>query len=196
MNANAKSTKMEEALQAMCNPITYLSLYHKGLERMVEAGKITLNMSAQQNNDVLAAIKKALKGTQLDSSGLDLAGQAFEGYIAIQKNMLDMALEQSASIISAIGECVADSSKAKSELANIMQLTMDRSINAQNKVVDFASRQSKAVNENLKSQAGIAGTPVEVMTDSLQRGFDTVVSAQKEILNIAAKPLKAAVGRA
>jgi hypothetical protein len=196
MNANAKSTMMEETLEAICNPITYLSLYQKGLERMVEAGKITLNMSAQQNNDILAAMKKALKSTQLDLSGLDLASQAFEGYIAIQKNMLDMALEQTASLIESIEECLSDSSKAKSELANMMQLTVDRSINAQNTVVDFASRQAKAVNENLKSQPGLAGTQIASVADTIQRGFDTVISTQKEILNIAAKPMKAAVARA
>jgi hypothetical protein len=196
MNANAKSTKMEETMEAICNPMTYLALYHKGLERMVDAGKITLNMSAQQNDDVLAAIKKALKGTQMDLSALDLAGQAYQGCIAIQKGMLDMALEQSASLIEAIESCMSDSSKAKSELANMMQLTVDRSLSAQNNVVEFAARQTKAVNENLKSQPYIVGTPAESVTDTIQRGFDTVISAQREIMNLAVKPVKAAVARA
>jgi hypothetical protein len=190
MNANIKST-MDETLQAICDPVAYATLCHTGFERAVEASKIGLNLAAQQNNDIVAAIKKALKGTSLNLSGLDLFSQAVEGYIAIQKSLLDMALDQSASILESIGECVLDNSKAKTELANIMQQTVDRSLNAQNTVVEFASKQTKALHENLKSQPGIAGTPVEAVSDTIQRGFDTVISAQKEIMSIAAKPLKA-----
>jgi len=191
MNANIKSTKMDETLEAICNPVAYATLCHKGFERAVEAGKIGLNLAAQQNNDGIAAIKKALKGSQLNLSGLDLFSQAVEGYIAIQKSLLDMALDQSASILESIEECTLDKSKAKTELANIMQQTVDRSLNARNTVVEFASKQAKVLHENLMAQPGIAGSPVEAVSDSVQRGFDTVISAQKEILNIAAKPLKA-----
>lgn len=193
MNANIKSTMMDETLEAICNPVAYATLCHKGFERSVEAGKITLNLAAQQNNDIIAAMKKALKDTPLNLSGLDLFSQALEGWIAIQKSLLDMALDQSISILESIEACTLDNSKAKTELANIMQQTVERSINAQNTVVEFASRQTKAVNENLKTQPGIAGTPVEAMADSIQRGFDTAVSAQKEIIDIAAKPLKTAI---
>lgn len=196
MNPNAKSNKMDETLESICNPVPCATLCHKGFERAVEAGKITLNLAAQQNNDIVAAVKKALKATQLNLSGLDLFSQAFEGCIALQKSLLDMALDQSTSILESIETCTLDKNKAKTELANIMQQTLDRSINAQNTVVEFASKQTKALQENLKAQAGIAGTPAETVADSVQRGFETVVSAQKEIIDIAAKPLKAAAGRA
>ena len=128
--------------------------------------------------------------------GMKAVREAVEGCIAIQKNLLDMAVDQSASVLESIEECTLDNSKAPAELASIMQQTLDRSIKAQNAVVEFASKQTKALHENLKAQPGIAGSPVEAVADSVQRGFDTVISAQKEIVKIAAKPPKAAAARA
>jgi hypothetical protein len=41
--------------------------------------------------------------------------------------------------------------------------------------------------ENVKRQPGFAGTPVETVTEAVQRGVDTVLEAQKEILASATK---------
>ena len=73
----------------------------------------------------------------------------------------------------------------------MIQQSVDRTVVAQKSVMDFAANQSKAVSETLKQQPGVAGTPVETVTDSVQRGVDTVLSTQKEILDVASKTLKA-----
>ena len=159
MTANAKSTKLEETIEATFSPVACATLYNKGLERAVEVSKTTLNLAAQQNADLLAAIKKALKGSSLPGTFVfDLAGQAFEGLIAVQKNLLDLALEQSNAAIEAIQEYGQDATKAKSEFGNVLQASLDRSIAAQNSVVEFAVKQTKAVSETVKQQPGIAGT--------------------------------------
>jgi len=195
MNANAKSTKTEETIENVFCPVAYATLATKAVERAVEAGKITLNLAAQQNADILAAIKKALKNTPLANlPGLDLAGQAVEGYIAIQKNLLDLAQEQFEAALEASQQ--TDISKAKSEINSILQASLDRSIAAQNQVVDFAVKQTKAGIDAVKAQPGVAGSPVEQVTESVQRGFDTVIAAQKEILNLATKQVKAASAKA
>jgi hypothetical protein len=200
MNANVKSTKIEETIEAALCPVAVATLANKGFERVVEAGKISLNLAAQQNADVLAAIKKALKGTPLATLPvLDLAGQAFEGLVAVQKHLLDLALEQSAATVASIEsakEIGLDANKAKAEFTSALQATLDRSIAAQNSVVEYAVKQTKAVNDAVKAQPGVAGSPAEQVADSVQRGFDSVVAAQKEILTLATKPLKTSAAKA
>ena len=73
---------------------------------------------------------------------------------------------------------------------------VDRVIAAQNTVVEFAVKQTKTNIETVKAQPGVAGTAVETVADSVQKGFDTVVAAQKEIVAQATKNVKAAAAKA
>jgi hypothetical protein len=185
-----KSTKSEIIDLTIC-PVACATLYHKGLERAVEAGKISLDQAVQQNADLVAAIKKALKGTSVPGLFiLDLAAEAFEGFVSVQKQLLALGLEQSSAMLAALENY--DQNTAKEDLASAFQATLDRSIAAQNTVTEYAAKQSKAVSETVKQQPGVAGTAVETIADSVQRSFDTVLGVQKEMLNIAVKPLKAA----
>jgi hypothetical protein len=171
----------------------YPTLAHKGFERAVEAGKISLDLAVQQNAEILAAIKKALKGTSLPGLFvLDLAGQAVEGFAAVQKQLLALALEQSAAAVEALQNFDLNSGTAKEDITAAFQASLDRSLTAQNVVTEYAAKQTKAVSEAVKAQPGIAGTAAETIADSMQRSFDTVLGVQKEMLNIAVKPLKAA----
>ena len=111
MTANTKSTKLEEMT------IDY-TLYTKGLERTIELSKSGLDQAVKQNAEILAAIKKALKGTSLPGLFvLDLAGEAIEGFVAVQKSLLDLALEQNNASIEAVQAYGKDADKAKAELA-------------------------------------------------------------------------------
>lgn len=126
----------------------------------------------------------------------DLAGQAFEGYVSLQKSLLDLTVEQSTAVVDAAKVCSHDASKAKAEVTNVIQQSVDRTVVAQNSVLDFAAKQAKAMNEAVKQQPGVTGTPVEAVTDSVQRGVDTVVATQKEFLKLATKSLKSTAAKA
>ena len=197
MSATAKSTKLEaEVIDLTSCPAACAALYEKGLERAVDAVKVALNLSLQQNADILAAIKKALKGTNLPGLFvLDLAGQAAEGCVAVQKQLLDLGLEQSSAAIKALQNLKLNAD-VQGDVAAAAQASLDRSLAAQNTVLEFVAKQSKAVSETVKAQPGVAGTAVETLAESMQRGFDTVLGVQKEMLDIAVKPLKASVVRA
>ncbi len=51
------------------------------------------------------------------------------------------------------------------------------------------------MSETVKQQPGVTGTPVETVTDSVQRGVDTVVATQKEFLKLATKSLKSTAAK-
>jgi hypothetical protein len=197
MTTNAKATKLEETIENTFNPTAIAAQYTKGLERTIELSKSNLDQAVQQNAEILASIKKALKGSSLPGLFvLDLAGQAVEGFVAVQKTLLDLALEQSNASIEAFQAYGQDATKAKAEFGNVLQASFDRATAAQNTVVEYAVKQTKTNIETVKAQPGVAGTAVETIADSVQKSFDTVIAAQKEIATQATKSLKAAAAKA
>jgi hypothetical protein len=187
----------KETIEATFSPAAVAAQYTKGLERAVEVSKTNLDQAVQQNAEILASIKKNLKNSSLPGTFVfDLAGEAFVGFVAVQKNLLDLALEQNAAAVAAFQAYGQDASKAKADFSNVLQASLDRSVAAQTSVVDYVVKQAKSISETVKQQPGVAGTVVETAADSVQKGFDTVVAAQKEIATQANKSLKAAAAKA
>ena len=77
-------------------------------------------------------------------------------------------------------------------VTSTFQESVERSVEAQKKVLEFASEQNKAVFEGAKQQLGGAAGPATVIVDSFQRGADAVLEAQKSFLDIASQPFAAA----
>ena len=193
----SKSTKsIAETIESTLNTCEATKLFNKGLERVVDASKTVLDLAAAQNADVLAAIKKAAKPAQVPEFVFDLAGQAVAGQVSLQKNLLDMILAQSLSVTEASHELVQEPTKAQAGISKLIQTSVDRAANAQDSVLEYAAAQTKAVTETLKSQPNVAGTPVETVADSIQRGVETAIATQKEIVANAAKASKSAVAKA
>jgi len=165
-------------------------LINKGLERAVEAGKTNLDLAAAQGADVLDAIKKALKPTQAPLFPLELAGEALTGSITLQKSLLDVIVLQAASITEAAQEAIAEPTKAQAGLAKLFQTSVDRTVAAQDQVLEYAAAQTKSVSSTVKAQANVAGSPVETFADQILKGVETAIATQKEILANAAKASK------
>jgi hypothetical protein len=72
--------------------------------------------------------------------------------------------------------------------AAIVQQTVEQAVAAQKKALDSSVAQTKAAFETAKKQFGLTGTPVEAAAESFQRGVDSLIETQKELLDIAAKP--------
>jgi hypothetical protein len=190
-----KPTYEENNMTTTFCPTELTAQYTKGLERTIELSKSNLDQAVKQNAEILASIKKALKGSTLPGLFvLDLAGQTVEGFVAVQKTLLDLTLEQSNASIAALQSFGKDTAKA--DFSNVLQASFDRAIAAQNTVVEFAVKQTKTNIEAVKAQPGVAGTAVETISDSVQKGFDTVVAAQNEITTQATKSLKAVAAKA
>lgn len=163
-------------------------LINKGLERAVEAGKTNLDLAAAQGADVLDAIKKALKPTQVPVFGLELAGEALTGSVTLQKSLLDAIVLQAASITEAAQEAIAEPTKAQAPLAKLFQTSLDRTVAAQDQVLEYAAAQAKSVNATVKAQANVPG--IENFTEQFQKGVETAIATQKEIMANAAKASK------
>jgi len=181
----AKSAKIEDILTVSLCPAAYATEINKGFERIVEASQTSLSLAAQQNADILAAIRKAVKDAPVaDTTALELAGEAFEGFVTIQKTLLDMAMEQSNAVVEAIEASGNDLNKASEQFSKLFRTTLDRSSTAQKLVSEYATKQAQSMTETASKPKKASAV--------VQRAMDDAIAAQKQILSIASKPMKVA----
>ena len=196
MEPKAKSTKKAPGdapdISLANLPLAMAGLVQNGVERIAELQKSALDFAAKQNAETIDVCRKAVRlpETSPVASMFDLSIQAFDSMVSIQKSMLDMMTEQSNSMLEYAQER-GTSMPGLEGLNDLVAESVDRAAAAQKSVLHFAEQQSKAVTETLKKQAGAPGTRVAEMADSVQRGVDAILESQKEMVDLAAKPLKA-----
>ena len=164
-------------------------LYTTGIERVAEAQKKAIDLTINHNAEMVSTWKKqtwAGPGFFM----LDLATTAFDRYAETQKGMIDLVVEQSHMLAGVVEERKVKAGKIVDDSMAKAQEAIDQSIGAQKTVLEFTTRQTKAAFETAKKQFGYAGTPAGASADSVQRGIEVVVDAQKELLDVLKVPLK------
>ena len=115
-------TILEEKIRATYNPDAYATQLNDGLEQAVEGGKISMKLATRQNAFFLDAITKALSGSLMPNPfGFNLGGPALESCVALQKDMLKMAMEQGTAVMEAIQESGKTAEKVRSEFRGMVQ---------------------------------------------------------------------------
>jgi len=170
---------------------TFTTLYSNGIERFAEVQKKSIDIAVKQNAEMRDASRKFAQVVP-GAPGLfllDLAASAFERYADTQKGAVDLVLEQSHALGDILKQRSASVSKAAEGAATIVEQTVEHSVAAQKKVLDYSAAQTKAAFATAKHQFGLAGTPAEAAAELFQRGVVSLIETQKELLDIAAKPL-------
>jgi hypothetical protein len=179
--------------------VAFATLFHKGVERFAEMQKNTLDIVANQTTDAIGAWKQAFAVPPSAPGAFlfDLFDQGMEKLAQTQKGMIDLAVQQSAHAIEATKERRDSASKWTTGMADIVSEATERTVAAHKIMLDFAAEQNKVVAAAVKRQAGLAGAPpVAAAVDTLQRNLDMAIQTQKELVEAAAKPLKAAAAHA
>ncbi len=164
-------------------------LYSTGIERLAEAQKKAIDLTINHNAEMVSTWKRqawAAPGFFM----FDLATTAFDRFAETQKGMIDLAVEQSRMLAGVIKDRKVKTGKIMDDSMAKAQEAIDQSIGAQKTVLEFTTRQTKAAFETAKKQFGYAGTPAGATADSVQRGIEVVVDAQKELLDVLNVPLK------
>jgi len=136
---------------------------------------------------------KRTLGLTAETPGLflfDLLGQTFERFVDTQKGIIDLAVEQSHAVAGLAKERGASATKMAEGVTALFQQTVEHSVAAQKKALDYYAEQHKAAYETVKKQFRFAGSPA---ADAFQSGIDTLIETQKTMLDIASKPLKRSV---
>ena len=120
-----KESILDETIKATYNPEAFAAQLNKGLEQVAEGSKISMKAIAQQNAAFLNSITKALSGPSLANPfGFVFGGQALESCIAMQKEMLARAMEQSTAVLEVMQEAGKTADKATAEFTNMIQQSL------------------------------------------------------------------------
>jgi hypothetical protein len=152
MHLETKPTKVETT-ESTCCPFASATLFSKGLKRVIEASKTSLDLAVEHNAEVLASCKKALSASSMPGAFLfDLAGKTFDGYVTFQKSLLDFTAEQNATAVEAAHRYSHDVGTAKEEITDVTRQSVDHAEAAQKTALDLAVKQTKEVSATMKQQ--------------------------------------------
>jgi hypothetical protein len=163
-------------------------LYTNGIERLAEVQRKGLEIAVKHNAEVANAWKKftlPMPGVLM----LDLATAAFERFAETQKGAIDLVVEQTHTLSKLMKERNVKATDTMEEGKKRAKEAIEHSVAAQKTVLDYTAKQTKAAFETAKQQLGYAGTPAGTAADSIERGMDIVLEAQKELLDLVAEPV-------
>jgi hypothetical protein len=163
-------------------------LFTAGVGRIADVQKKSIDIAMQQNAELSELWKKAIQKIP-GTPGLlllELQGSGFDRYAEIQKAAIDLVVEQSKAFADLVKDRTATAGKVSEEADTFAKKSVERVIAMQKKALDQTAVQAKAVVESSSRQFG-EGTPMEAAADSMQRGVDAIVDAQKELLNLAVR---------
>lgn len=170
----------------------FIPLYTKNVERLAELQKKSLDIAAEQNAELIAACKKAFNYIP-ETPGLflfDLVGQTFARFVETQKGAIDLAVEQSHVVAGLAKERGGSAVKVAEGVTALFKQSVEHSVAAQKKALDYYAEQHKSACEAAKKQFRIANNPA---ADAFQNGIDALIQTQKTMLDIVSKPFKSIV---
>jgi hypothetical protein len=162
-------------------------LYTNGIERLAEVQKKGLEIAVKHNAEVASTWKKftlPMPGVLM----LDLATTAFERFAETQKGAIDIMVEQTHTFAKLVKERKVTATDTVEEGKKRAKEAIEHSVAAQKTALDYTAKQAKAAFETAKQQLGYAGTPAGTVAESMERGMDIVLEAQKELLDLVAEP--------
>ena len=163
-----------------------VDLFLHGMERIAEMQKQWIDVALQHNAETVEFFKKASsKVPGLPRLPvLDLASGAMKGYADTQKATIDFAVEQGRVWSNSLKDRAATVRKSTESSTNVAKETMERSFQVQKKALEHTAAQTKALVDATRRQFGITGSQADALAETFERSVDTVVDAQKELLDL------------
>lgn len=162
------------------------TLFLRGVERIAEVEKQLLDTAVQHNKEMLEVMKKA--ATKVPGMPrlpmLDFVYGAMNRYVDVQKSVVDLMVEQNRIWTDALTDRTGTVKKSGESATRAVKQAMEGSFAVQKKALEHTAAHTKAVMDAARDQFGLSGTQTDVMTDTFRRGVDTIVEAQKELLNM------------
>ncbi len=165
------------------------TLFTSGVERIAEVQKKGIEIAVQHNSELVNLWKNSLQKLP-GAPGLfmlELESSGFGRYAEIQKAAIDLVVEQSHAFADLVKERTTAATRVTEDADGFAKKSVERVVALQKKVLEQVAAQAKAIVETSNEQFGVKGSPGETASDSIQRGVDAIVDAQKELLNMAVR---------
>jgi hypothetical protein len=167
---------------------TLTPAFVNGVTRVAEFQKTALDLVAESTTEWMGAWKKAFSVLPVNAPTFffDIANQAVQTAVETQKGAIDLVVEQTEAVTTIAKQRADAYTKIADTATTAFQTTVSRSVAAQKKVLEFASENNKAIFAATKKQIG--NNPASVLVDTFERGAETVIKAQKSILDATTQP--------
>ena len=117
----------------------------------------------------------------------DLIGQTFERFVETEKSAIDLAVEQSHTVVGLAKERGTSASKVAAGVTSLFKQSVEHSVAAQKKALDYYAGQHKTACEAATQQFRIPRNPA---AEAFQSGIDALIETQKTMLDIVSRPFK------
>jgi dsDNA-binding SOS-regulon protein len=170
---------------------TVTPLYVNGVTRVAEFQKTALDLVADGTSEWIGAWKKAFSVLPVAAPTFffDIANQAVQTAVETQKGVIDLLVEQSEAVTEIAKQRADAYSKIAETATTAFQTTVSRSVEAQKRALAFATENNKTIFAATKKQVG--NGPASVLVDTIERGTDTLLKAQRSILDATTQPFVA-----
>lgn len=164
----------------------FVTLFTNSINRIAEIQKHTIDVAAQQNAEMMDTYKKSVEKLPVAYRLplVEVANTIFERFSDAQKQAVDLSVEQSQALVEALKDRAATVDKATESAVNLSKQAVERTVAVQKKVLETTVAQAKAAMEATRQQIGLTEAPADAAVNSFQRGFDTMVEAHKEMLDL------------
>lgn len=158
-------------------------LYLNTVTRTAEFQKNALSLAAEHTAEWIGAWKNAASHFPMSPPAMlfDIAHQAIQTSVETQKGALDLLVDQTEAMTEIAKERTEAYSKIAESASQAFQATVSRSVEAQKRVLASAGEQNKAMFEATRRRVGRG--PSSALVDSFERGTDSMMRAQKSILD-------------
>src|SRR3974390_555812 len=199
MPNTSKSSKKASPANGAASVTEFLDaftpLYLNGVEQVAELQKKSQELAAEQTAEWMGAWQKVFSSFPVPTPTVvfEMAEQAVQTYVETCKSAIDLAVEQSQSVVKIGQERAEAYTKIAGEATASLRTSVERSVAAQKKVLEFAALQNKAICETAKKQLAPVGGPALQVVDTFQQGAETLFEAQKSFLDATTKSMAAVV---
>lgn len=165
----------------------FVTLYGKGVECMADLQTRTLDCAVQQNKETFDAWKRlADKLPWMPRLTLfeGFAG-SLDRFADAQKAAIRLAVDQTRAFVDLVKDRTAAAGKTVDTFSRFAQQSFDRSVAAQKKAAEATVAETRSAFENVREQFPVPGS--DVVTDNLRKSVQTVIDAQKDLLDTAVR---------
>jgi len=163
-----------------------VTLYKDGVECMAEIQNRTIDCAVQHNKATMELWKQMtdkLPWAPRVNVFESLAG-TLDRFAEAQKAAIKLGVDQTRLFVDIVKERTASVSKTADTLSKFAQQGFEQSLAAHKKVAEATVAETKSAFDTARERFTVPGS--EAVVESIRQGVDTVINAQKDLLESAA----------
>lgn len=160
-------------------------LYKQGVECAAELQNRTLDCAMQHNKAMVELWKEMAENLPWAPRGSVFDGYAgtLNRFAAVQKAAIALAVDQAGIFVAIVKNRTAAAGKTVETMSRFARQSFQQSVAAQKKMAEATIAETKSALDEVRERFPVPGA--EAVTESIWKGLDTIIDAQKDVLETA-----------